>query len=72
MLPIQQNFNILSQCWFQPYGSELSHNWEIVVSAYLTLQEIIDNGDDYDEVPNSKCVVTRTAYKDNSSFYQVM
>ncbi len=34
-------------------------------------QEIIDKGDDYEEVPDSKLVVTRTAYKDNSSFYLV-
>jgi len=34
--------------------------------------EIIDKeGDDFEEVPGSRMVVTRTAYKDNSSFYQV-
>ncbi|XP_067015599.2 structural maintenance of chromosomes protein 4 [Anabrus simplex] len=31
--------------------------------------QIIDKGDDYEIVPNSKIVISRTAFKDNTSFY---
>ncbi|XP_076044466.1 structural maintenance of chromosomes 4-like protein gluon [Oratosquilla oratoria] len=35
-------------------------------------QKIIDkDGDDFEVVPNSKLVVSRTAFRDNSSFYQL-
>ena len=35
-------------------------------------QEILDKeGDDFEEMPNTKIVVARTAFKDNSSFYEV-
>lgn len=35
-------------------------------------QKIVDKlGDDYDVVPNSQIVISRTAFKDNSSFYQL-
>eukprot|EP00092_Neocalanus_flemingeri_P022265 GFUD01024145.1.p1 GENE.GFUD01024145.1~~GFUD01024145.1.p1 ORF type:complete len:1283 (-),score=468.97 GFUD01024145.1:142-3990(-) len=34
-------------------------------------QEIIDRGDDFDVVPNTQFSVSRTAHKDNSSYYQL-
>jgi len=35
-------------------------------------QEILDKeGDDFEEMPNTKIVVARTAFKDNSSFYEI-
>ena len=34
-------------------------------------QEILDKGDSYEVVPNSEFYVSRTANKDNSSFYTV-
>ena len=39
---------------------------------FFDFKEILDKGDDFEEVPNTKFSVTRTAYKDNSSFYQVL
>jgi len=56
--------------------SVLIHNSDThpnVQSCTVTVHfmEILDKGDDFEEVPNTKFSVTRTAYKDNSSFYQV-
>lgn len=37
------------------------------VSIFFRFQE----GDDYEIVPNSQFVISRTAFKDNSSYYQL-
>ena len=45
-----------------------------LVSEYapvINMKPFAKEGDDFEEVPGSRMVVTRTAYKDNSSFYQV-
>ncbi|KAG1714925.1 Structural maintenance of chromosomes protein 4 [Nymphon striatum] len=41
-------------------------------SVSVHFQKIIDEpGDDYEVVPNSQFIVTRTAYRDNSSWYAI-
>ncbi|RXG71410.1 Structural maintenance of chromosomes protein 4 [Armadillidium vulgare] len=41
-------------------------------TVVVHFQKIIDKGDsEFEEIPNSKFWVSRTAFKDNSSFYQI-
>ncbi|KAK3856062.1 hypothetical protein Pcinc_037572 [Petrolisthes cinctipes] len=40
-------------------------------SVAVHFQKIIDKGEDFEVVPNSQFAVARTAFRDNSSFYQI-
>ncbi|KAB7502727.1 Structural maintenance of chromosomes protein 4 [Armadillidium nasatum] len=57
--------------------SVLIHNSETYpnvqsCTVVVHFQKIIDKGDsEFEEIPNSKFWVSRTAFKDNSSFYQI-
>jgi len=56
--------------------SVLIHNsddYPNVQSCKVTVhfQEILDKDEGYDEIPNTKISVSRTAYRDNSSYYEI-
>lgn len=52
------------------HNSEAHPNVQSCTVA-VHFQKIIDKEDDFEVIPNSQFVVSRTAFKDNSSFYQI-
>ncbi|XP_066938729.1 structural maintenance of chromosomes protein 4 [Macrobrachium rosenbergii] len=52
------------------HNSEAHPNVESCTVA-VHFQKIIDKGEDFEVVPNTQFVVSRTAFRDNSSFYQM-
>ena len=52
------------------HNSEEHRNVESCTVA-VHFQKIIDKGDDFEVVPNTHFVVSRTAFRDNSSYYQM-
>ncbi|KAK7075166.1 Structural maintenance of chromosomes protein 4 [Halocaridina rubra] len=52
------------------HNSEEHQNVESCTVA-VHFQKIIDKGDDYEVVPNTHFVVSRTAFRDNSSYYMM-